>query len=57
MLDYAFKYVDNVVFDVWHNNFSFAKAVEKLGAKLYKDNLRERLVFRLSKKDWEDVNN
>lgn len=55
MLNYAFKHVDNALFDVWLNNFRSQKAVEKLGAKLYKnDSLRERLIFRLNKKDWED---
>ncbi|AIT09229.1 acetyltransferase [Candidatus Francisella endociliophora] len=57
MLEYAFKYLDNVFFDVWTSNFRSQKAVEKLGAKLYKkDNLRERLVFKLNKKDWKGRN-
>ncbi|MED7820217.1 MULTISPECIES: GNAT family N-acetyltransferase [unclassified Francisella] len=52
MLSYAFEFVDNVFFDVWIENFRSQKAVKKLGAVLYKeDNLAEKLIFKLNKKD------
>ncbi|MED7787899.1 GNAT family N-acetyltransferase [Francisella sp. 19X1-34] len=52
MLSYAFNFVNIVFFDVWVKNFRSQKAVEKLGASLYKrDDQRERLVFKLTKED------
>ncbi|QIW11113.1 GNAT family N-acetyltransferase [Francisella sp. LA112445] len=52
MLSYAFNFVETVFFDVWVENFRSQKAVEKLGASLYKkDSLRERLIFKLTKED------
>jgi RimJ/RimL family protein N-acetyltransferase len=54
MLDYAFKYVDKIYFDVWTENFRSQKALEKLGAKLYKiDHSRQRLIFLLNKEGWK----
>ncbi|MEY8765095.1 MULTISPECIES: GNAT family N-acetyltransferase [Francisella] len=58
MLDYAFESVENVLFDVWYKNIRSQKAVSKLGAKLCEnDTSRERLVFILNKKDWENLRN
>lgn len=52
MLSYAFKYVENVFFDVWIENFCSQKSVEKLGANLYKkNNIHGKLVFKLTKRD------
>ncbi|API87350.1 GNAT family N-acetyltransferase [Francisella uliginis] len=52
MLSYAFNFVETVFFDVWIDNFRSQKAVEKLGASLYKkDSLRERFVFKLTKEE------
>ena len=52
MLSYAFNFIETIFFDVWVDNFRSQKAVEKLGASLYKkDSLRERLVFKLTKKE------
>ncbi|AXH30722.1 GNAT family N-acetyltransferase [Francisella opportunistica] len=57
MLDYAFEFVDDVFFDVWDKNFRSQKAVAKLGAKLYsKEVAKQKLVFRLTKKDWQNSN-
>ena len=54
MLDYAFKFVDNVFFDVWHKNFRSQKAVEKLGAKFHtEENDGEKYSFLLTKEIWE----
>lgn len=52
MLSYAFNFVETVFFDVWVENFRSQKAVEKLGASMYKrDSLRERFVFKLTKEE------
>ena len=52
MLDYAFKFVDNVFFDVWYKNFRSQKAVERLGAKFYtKEKSGEKYSFLLTKDD------
>ncbi|MGQ4006061.1 GNAT family N-acetyltransferase [Francisellaceae bacterium CB300] len=54
MLDYAFKFVDNVFFDVWNKNFRSQKAVEKLGAKFHaKSKCGEKYTFLLTKEVWE----
>lgn len=53
MLDYAFKSVDNVFFDVWYKNFRSQKAIEKLGAKYFsKDKSDEKYSFLLTKENW-----
>ncbi|GMN89996.1 GNAT family N-acetyltransferase [Francisella sciaenopsi] len=58
MLDYAFNFIENVLFDVWYKNIRSQKAVTKLGAKLYEnDTSRERVVFVLNKIDWEELRN
>ena len=49
MLDYAFKYLDKVYFDIGGNNFRSRKAVEKLGASLFKDNKVGNVVYVLNK--------
>ncbi|WP_150468461.1 GNAT family N-acetyltransferase [Francisella sp. SYW-9] len=50
MLSYAFNFIKTVFFDIWVENFRSQKAVEKLGASLYrKDSLHNRLVFKLTK--------
>lgn len=58
MVDYAFKFVDDVFFDVWDKNFRSQKAVAKLGAKFYCHNIaQQKLIFRLTNKDWQSSNN
>ena len=54
MLYYAFRFVDNVFFDVWHKNFRSQKAIEKLGARFHiKENSGEKYSFLLTRADWE----
>lgn len=54
MIGYAFKFVDNVFFDVWYKNFRSQKAVEKLGAKFHiKEESGEKYSFLLTKTDWK----
>ncbi|MBL6864159.1 MAG: GNAT family N-acetyltransferase [Rhodospirillales bacterium] len=51
MLDYAFKYIDKVYFDIGFNNFRSRRAVEKLGAILsseISDGMVEYLLNRSS---------
>ena len=49
MLDYTFKYLDKVYFDIGINNFRSRKAVEKLGASLFSDNKKGNVVYTLKK--------
>ena len=49
MLDYTFKYLDKVYFDIGMNNFRSRKAVEKLGASLFGDNKKGNVVYILKK--------
>ena len=49
MLDYAFKYLDKVYFDIGVNNFRSRKAVEKLGASLFENNKVGNVVYVLKK--------
>ena len=49
MLDYTFKYLDKVYFDIGINNFRSRKAVEKLGARLFSDNKKGNVVYILEK--------
>ena len=52
MLDFTFKYLDKVYFDIGVNNFRSRKAVEKLGAILFADNNEGNVVYKLKKKDF-----
>ena len=36
MLDYAFRHIDKVYFDIGEENFRSRKATEKLGAVMHK---------------------
>ena len=38
MLDYAFRHIDKVYFDIGEENFRSRKATEKLGAVMHKKN-------------------
>jgi RimJ/RimL family protein N-acetyltransferase len=57
MLDYAFQYVDQVIFHVGANNFRSQKAMEKLGAvkvgeelvAYYGEASRNNFVYQISK--------
>ena len=52
MLDYTFKYLDKVYFDIGINNFRSRKAVEKLGASLFSDNKKGNVVYILKKNNF-----
>ena len=47
MLDYTFKYLDKVYFDIGVNNFRSRKAIEKIGALLFCDNEKGKVIYRL----------
>ena len=49
MLDYVFKYLDKVYFDIGEQNFRSRKATEKLGAKLFLDDGGGMVVYALNK--------
>jgi RimJ/RimL family protein N-acetyltransferase len=59
MINYAFQFVENVIFHVGDTNFRSQKAVEKLGAILTetvtnKETGRTHFVFTLTKKSWKE---
>ena len=49
MLDYAFRHIDKVYFDIGEENFRSRKATEKLGAVMYKKNSNGKLIYLLFK--------
>ena len=53
MLDYTFDFVDNVCFDIGVKNIRSRKAVEKIGASLFVDNLTGNVVYKLSKQNFK----
>lgn len=61
MLNYAFQFVDTVIFHIGAENLRSQKATEKLGAKklddakssFYGEVVKDRWVFALEKKDWQ----
>jgi RimJ/RimL family protein N-acetyltransferase len=62
MIDYAFTQVDTVVFHVGVNNIRSRKAVEKLRAVLFQEELFENngtmlphVVYHLQKADWQKL--
>lgn len=64
MLDYAFRYVDTVLFHIAKENLRSQKATMKIGAKKT-DSVQEKivgnikvenLIFELKKRDWENIN-
>lgn len=52
MLDYAFDFVESVLFVVGTENFRSQKAVLKLGAELV-ESMNEKLIFKLNKSNWQ----
>ena len=52
MLDYTFKFLDKVYFDIGINNVRSRKAVEKLGARLFLDNKKGNVVYILKKNEF-----
>ena len=49
MIDYAFKYLSKIYFDIGNNNLRSRKAVEKLGAVLFKDSINGNVIYLLKK--------
>lgn len=58
MINYAFQFVENIIFHVGDTNFRSQKAVEKLGALhtetfLDEENGRTHVTYTLTKKNWK----
>ncbi len=65
MLDYAFQYVDNVIFHIGAKNLRSQKAIERLGAlkiaelemEYYGEPERLNFVFEMTKERWSTLKN
>ena len=55
MINYTFKFLDKIYFDIGTQNYRSRKAIEKIGSHLFKDNEDGKVVYKLIKKDY--VNN
>jgi RimJ/RimL family protein N-acetyltransferase len=63
MMDYAFQFVDKVLFHVGENNIRSRKAMEKLGAQLtgsearayYGEAVNMNVVFEMNKDHWRQA--
>ena len=55
MINYTFKFLDKIYFDIGVHNYRSRKAIEKIGAILFKDNVTGNVIYKLRKKDY--VNN
>ena len=55
MINYTFKFLDKIYFDIGTKNYRSRKAIEKIGAHLFKDDEDGKVVYKLIKKDY--VNN
>ena len=55
MLDYIFKYLDKVYFDIGEQNLRSRKATEKLGAKLFLDDGGGMVVYLLNKNTYHNL--
>ena len=53
MLDYAFKYIDKVYFDIGVNNFRSKRAVEKLGATPFSESSDGMVEYLLNKNSYD----
>ena len=53
MLDYAFKYIDKVYFDIGVNNFRSRRAVEKLGATPFSESSDGMVKYLLNKNSYD----
>ena len=64
MIDYAFEFVEDIVFYIGKDNIRSQKAVEKIGGQRITDTQFKHLVkvngsdwsYRINKKDWEELN-
>ena len=52
MINYAFKFLDKIYFDIGENNFRSRKVVEKLGATFFSSVDNGMLVYKLDKIDF-----
>lgn len=52
MISYAFKFIDNIYFDIGNNNFRSRKAIEKIGAYLFIDKSKGNVVYKLTKNNF-----
>lgn len=55
MIDYAFKFLDKIYFDIGENNFRSRKAVEKLGATFLSTDDKGMVVYKLNKEDFISI--
>ena len=55
MINYTFKFLDKIYFDIGTQNYRSRKAIENIGACLFKDDEDGKVVYKLIKKDY--VNN
>ena len=55
MINYTFKFLDKIYFDIGTQNYRSRKAIDKIGAHLLKDNEDGKVVYKLIMKDY--VNN
>lgn len=61
MIQYAFQFVDSVIFHIGANNIRSQKAIEKLGAKkineleveYYGEPSKLNFVYKIKKEDWQ----
>ena len=53
MISYAFKFIDNIYFDIGNNNFRSRKAIEKIGAYLFIDKSKGNVVYKLTKNNFD----
>jgi hypothetical protein len=51
MIDYAFEFVDTVLFHIGKNNIRSQKAIQKIGAS-YLSEKDNSLIYTINKKDW-----
>ena len=52
MINYTFKFLDKIYFDIGTQNYRSRKAIEKIGAHLFKDDEDGKVVYKLIQKDY-----
>ena len=52
VINYAFKFLDKIYFDIGENNIRSIKAVEKLGAIFFSADHKGMVVYKLNKIDF-----
>lgn len=58
MIDYAFQFMETIIFHVGENNLRSRKAVEKLGATLtetvlFSETNKKHVIYKLNKENWK----